>query len=344
MDVAWWQADDWRRRIGLPVAIFVGTVAVGALIGSQLGIDAAGSSGSSAVSRMEALAPGTLEELPKALPEELDDPRGIGSEKAGVAVLAASEVDSIQTGDGRRRAPDGGMLVVFKVGDWSCETEPCTSWRTLEPQIKSGGLVKDLPDSGDTFVIALPAGTADVRLVVDDAGYPQSVSLLDDDPGSRNIALLAQKDPTKKVTLNKAYRLDEHTSIQFKGTDGTLVDQFVRNATVGYAQRRFFFSDDLRPSKPSRALLVVTAAYTYPGNTQRYAFNPSEATFLDEDGRSYPALTEPIQAGSSLLGFEIPASVRSGTLVLGGSTQKTASNGVPYTSEVSELRQRITFG
>jgi serine/threonine-protein kinase len=30
----WWEVDDWRRRIGLPVAVLVGTVALGAVIGT----------------------------------------------------------------------------------------------------------------------------------------------------------------------------------------------------------------------------------------------------------------------------------------------------------------------
>jgi hypothetical protein len=335
----WWRADDWRRRIGLPVLAFVGTVALGALIGSQLGIDAA-SSNTSTVSRLEALSPGTLEELPKALPEELDDPFAIGSEKAGVAVVAVSQVDSIQTGDGRRRAPDGGSLVVFQLGDWSCEVEPCKPWRTLKLSVKAGGLVKELPEHGDTFVIALPPGTSDARLAVDDEDFSQSVSLLDDDPGSKNVALLAQKDATKKVTLDKAYRLTERTDIQFKDANGALVNQFIRNAQIDYAQRRYFL-DDQRPSKPTRAFLIVSASYAYPGKTQRYAFDPAEASFVGRDGTRYPAT--PAGSGSSLLRFEIPASMKSGTLVLGGSSQKTAANGVPYTSQVSELRQPIKF-
>jgi len=339
----WWQVDDWRRRIGLPVGIFVATVAVGALIGSQLGIDAAGTSTPSGVSRLEPLSPGTLMELPDAELDELDEPLAIGSEKAGLAVLASSEVDSVETPDGPRRAPDGGSLVVFQVGDWGCETKPCKGWTTLKPSIRADGLTKELPLKGDTFVIALRAGNSLLRLVVDDAGYSQSVSLLGDDPGSKNVALLAQPNATKRITVNKAYQLTEHTDIQFRSADGSLVNQFTRNATVDYAQRRFFYGE-LRPEKPGNAFLVVSASYTYPGRTQRYAFDAAEVVFVDSDGTRYPERGTPISAGSSLLSFEIPASLRSGTLVLGGTSQRTASNGVPYTSQVSEIRLPLKFG
>jgi hypothetical protein len=337
----WWQVDDWRRRIGLPAAVLVGTVGLGALIGNQLGVEAGSSSSSSAYSRLEALAPGTLEPLPKATPEKLDVPLAIGSEKAGVAVLALSEVDSVETPDGKRRAPDGGSLVVFTVGDWSCEDEPCEPWSALKPQIKADALVKDLPSKADTFVLAVPAGTSELRLTVDEAGYHQSVSLLDDEQGAKNITLLAHKDGTKRLDLDKTYRLDERTDIQFRAPDGGLVNQFTRDTVVEYAQRRFFYGE-LRPSKPGRAFLVVSTSYAYPGRAQRYAFAATEVTFVAPGGISYPA-TPGQGGGSTLLTFEIPGSVSSGSLVFGGSTSKTAANGVPYTSTVSELRVPLKF-
>jgi len=337
----WWQVDDWRRRIGLPVAVLVGTVALGALIGNLLAVDGGSGSTPSAYSRLDALAPGTLREVPQASPADLDAPRAIGSEHAGIAVLAVSEPDSIDTSDGRRRAPDGGDLVVFKLGDWGCEDPPCKPWTSLAPKIQSDGLVKDLPSHGDTFVIAVPAGTSELRLVVDDDGYRQSVSLLDDDPGRTNIALLAQRDATKKLTLGKRVRLTERTDIQFREPGGGLVDQFVRNAQVDYAQRHFFYGDQ-RPTTPGKALLVVSSSYSYPGKTQRYAFASSEVAFVDSAGHSYPATSDQT-AGSSLLVFEIPGAATSGTLVFGGSSQKTATNGVPYTSTISEARIALKF-
>ena len=337
----WWQVDDWRRRIGLPAAVLVGTVSLGAIIGSQLGVEAGSSQTRSAYSRLEALAPGTLEALPDETPGELDDPLVIGSEKAGVAVVAVSKVDSVDTPHGKRRAPDGGSLVVFKVGDWGCESEPCKPWRSLEPKLKADSVVKDLPASGDTFVIAVAAGTSQLSLVVDDSGYNQSVSLLEEGPGSSNITLLSQKNAGKKLTLGKAYRLTEQTDIQFKAANGALVNQFVRNGVVDYAQRRFFW-DDQRPSRPSKAFLVVSASYTYPGNTQRYAFASSEVTFVAANGTSYPERGVQV-AGSSLLSFEIPGSVTSGTLVFGGTSQKTAANGVPYNSTLSEFKVPLKF-
>lgn len=338
----WWQVDDWRRRIGLPVAVFLGTVALGALIGTQLGVDA-GSGGSPAgFSRLEALAPGTLEALPDASPSPLADPYVIGSRTAGITLRAVSEPDSVETADGSRRAPDGGSLVVFAVGDGACEDQPCKPWTSLAPKLQVDGLLKDLPGKGDTFVIAVPAGTSELRLVVDDAGYRQSVSLLDRDPGSKNITLLARKDATRKITLSKTYRLTEQTDIQFRETNGALVNTFVRDATLDYVQRRFFYGDE-RPSTPGRALLVVSTSYAYPGKTQRYAFGSTEVSFVDSRGRSYPVTGAPA-AGSSVLVFEIPASVTSGSLVFGGSTSKTAANGVPYTSTLSVAKVPLKLG
>ncbi|RNL78416.1 hypothetical protein [Nocardioides marmorisolisilvae] len=338
----WWQLDGWRRQAALYTAVLVGTVLLGALIGSQLGIDGGTGSTPSANSRLEPLAPGTLEELPKATPSKLEDPLVIGSQNAGVAVVGSSEPDSIDTKDGERRAPDGGSLVVFTLADWGCENPPCKPWTTLKPQIQADGLVKDVPTDGDTFVIAVPAGTSSLRLVVEDSGYKQTISLLDDDPGSRNIALLAQKNGTKKLDLNKSVALTENTDIDFREPNGALVNQFTRDATVVSAQRRFFYGEE-RPSAPGKAFLLVTASYAYPGKTQRYAFAAPEVHFVDDEGNSYD-VSSPAAAGSSVLTFEIPGSVRSGSLVFGGSTAKTASNGVPYTSTLTEARVPIKFG
>jgi hypothetical protein len=337
----WWQLDGWQRQAAVWVAVLLGTVGLGAVIGSRLGIDGGAGSTRSAYSRLDALAPGTLQELPKAKPTTLEKPLAIGSRNAGVAVVAVSEPDSVDTSDGRRRAPDGGSLVVFKIGDWSCQETPCKPWTTLKPKVQADDLVKDLPTHGDTFVIAVAAGTGELRLVVDDAGYRQSVSLLGDNPGAKNITLLSQHAAAKKLTLNKSVRLTEQTDIQFRGSNGALVNQFVRNAVVDYAQRTFFWGD-LLPSSPGKAFLVVSTSYAYPGREQRYAFAASEVTFVTDDGKSYPA-TGSQTAGSSLLSFEIPGSVTSGDLVFGGSTGKTASNGVPYTSTVSTARVPIKF-
>lgn len=341
MEKWWQQLDGWRRQAALYTGVLLGTVLVGALIGSQLGVQGGSGSSPSASSRLEPLSPGTLEALPKATPTKLETPLAIGSQNAGVAVVAVSEPDSIDTKDGERRAPDGGSLIVFTLGDWGCETPPCKPWTSLEPKIQADALVKDLP-AGSTFVIAVPAGTSELRLLVDDAGYKQSISLLDDDPGGKNITLLARKDATKRIDLDKTLQLTEQTDIQFREPNGALVNQFTRVATVTFAQRRFFYGDQ-RPSSPGKAFLVVSASYAYPGKTQRYAFASTEVSFVDDEGHSYPVSNQ-AAAGSSLLTFEIPGSVRSGSLVFGGSTAKTASNGVPYTSTVTQARLPLKLG
>ena len=339
METWWQQLDGWRRQAVLYTGVFLGTVALGALIGSQLGIDGGSPSSSSAFSRLQPLSPGTLQALRGATPSKLDHPRAIGSQSAGVAVVAVSEPDSVDTADGPRRAPDGGSLVVFTLADWGCETPPCKPWTSLDPKLKADALVKPLP-SGSTFVVALPAGTSELRLVVDDAGYHQSVSLLDDDPG-KNIRLLAGRNATRRLELDKAVTLTERTDIDFREPDGGLVNQFTRGATVVFAQRRFFYGDQ-RPSSPGKAFLLVSASYTYPGKTQRYAFAATEVSFVDAAGHRY-TVSGQAAPGSSLLTFEVPGSVTTGTLVFGGSTAKTASNGVPYTSTVTEARLPLSF-
>ncbi|MFL6154951.1 MAG: hypothetical protein ACJ72D_02590, partial [Marmoricola sp.] len=325
-------------------AVFVVTVLVGAAIGTVVGSEGDGGSRTPVVSRLDVLAADTLSAAPKATPTRLTKPRGVGSRFAGLGLLALSEEDSVPTSRGDRRAPDGGTLITFRVGDWACEIKPCKDWKTLKPTVEVDGNAQDLPTGDDTFVLSLPPGTSDVRLVIDDQNYTQSIALLgdavDDD---QNIALLARKGAVKQVALNTTYQLAEHTSMPLTDASGAQVDQFVRTAVVDYAQLRFFLNGST-PSRPDRAFLVVNAYYSYAGGTGRYAFDPAEAVFVAKDGSRYRAKDLDPSPQGALLGFEVPADVRSGTFVVGGSTEKTSTTGITYTSDLQQLRQPVNLG
>src|SRR5690606_22905874 len=129
------------------------------------------------VARLGSLPPNSLLLAPKAEPKQLATPRGIGSQKAGIAITALSEEESAPTSRGLRRAPVGSTLLVFRLGDWTCEDEPCEAWTTLSPRVVVDGEAEPLPEGGDTFVIVLPPGTSEVGLEVSADGYTQSLSL-----------------------------------------------------------------------------------------------------------------------------------------------------------------------
>jgi hypothetical protein len=332
-----------RRRALVAVSVAAAAVLVGAVLGLLLAGGAPPPSRPVVAPRLEPLAAGAVLRAPDASPDELDEPRGMGSLHAGVAVLAAGEADQVRVGEGLRRAPVGGRLVAFRLGDWACELEPCADWRSLEPQVLVDGASLPLPDSGDTFAVVVPPGSDRVDLVVDADGYPQSVPLLGGDDGPGNIVLLSGRDRERKVPLGRTYRLLERTSIALDDGAGGRTDQFERDVVVDYAQLRFFL-DGTTPSSPRRAFLVVNAYYSYAGKPGTFVLGSGDVAFVDADGARFEPRDLDPAPDKGLLGFEVPATVRAGTLVIGGTADRVSTTGVPYQSTVQEQRVPIDLG
>lgn len=286
-----------------------------------------------AVSRLAPAGIDGIVAAPDAQPEKLETPRAMGSQFAGVAVVAVSDVDSVTTPSGARRAPVGGRLLAFRLGDGVCEVEPCKSWRTLAPQVTIDGATQELPDGADTFVVTLSPGRHTVDLSIEADGFGQSLSLLDDFVGRENIRLLGSEGLTKRTVLKKTFEVVEKTSVPLQYPDGRQIDTFNRTYTVEYVQRRFFFNGTT-PESPTRVFLIVNAYYSYAGQTQKYVA-PVEASFVDKRGVTYEARDLDPDESVALLGFEIGADIKSGTFRIGGSIEKAAANGVPYTSTLS---------
>jgi hypothetical protein len=333
---------DWRRRLLVAAGVAGGAIAVGAVLGLLLAGGDSGPSRSEEIAKLPALAPAEVVAAPRASPERLDEPRGLGSLHAGVALLAVEEVDEVHTVDGRRRAPEGSTLLAFRVGDWTCEEEPCAPWRSLAPALELEGAAKPLPAVGDTFVAVLPPGAEAVDLVVEADGYTQSISLTEDAIGPDNIVLLADDDRPGRVPVDETFRLVERTSVALDDGAGGLTDRREREVGVEYAQLRFFLHGTV-PSSPRRAFLVVNAYYSYPGRAGTFILAPGEVVLEDEDGNRYDARDVDPSEAHGLLGFEVPATLRSGTLVIGGSLDKVSTTGVPYVQTLPEQRVPISL-
>lgn len=270
---------------------------------------------------------------PGAKPEKLETPLIMGAQYAGVALVAASDVDSVATESGARRAPVGGRLLAFRLDDGVCEVEPCEDWRTLNPQVVIDGESEGLPGNGDTFVITLPPGPHTVDLTIDADGYTQSLSVLDVSVDPGNITLLGRPGLTEKKVLGKTFEAVERTNVPLQYPDGKSYDTFNRVFTVDYVQRRFFFNG-ATPSAPNKVFLVVNTYYSYVGQAQKYVV-ASEVRFVDGRGTSYQARDLDPDESVALIGFEIPADVTAGTIRVGGTTEKVAANGVAYTTTLT---------
>jgi hypothetical protein len=189
----------------------------------------------------------------------------------------------------------------------------------------------------NTYVVVVPPGTETVNLLINDAGFAQEVSLVSDDTVSGdNIALLAKKGLTKAVNLSQTFQLAEHTSIALTGANGQPTDTFIRQVTVGTAQRHFFL-DGSNPRDPANCFLVITADYNYLGQTQLSALDPAEISFT-AGGKTYRARDLNPDPNIALLGFEVPTAVKTGTFTIGGSLAKVSTTGVQYQS-VLDTRQ-----
>jgi len=328
-----------RRLVVAGIAAFVALEVLAFVIAQILVGGTPARDPGAAVSRLAPAGIDGLVAAPDAKPEKLKTPRGMGSQYAGLALVAVSDVDSVRTSSGPRRAPVGGRLLAFRLGDWACEVDPCKDWRTLSPQVTIDGVSEELPGNGDTFVITLAPGSHTVDLSIEADDYQQSMSLLDDYVDRENIQLLGRKGQTERHAVNKTFDVVERTSVPLQYPDGKTYDTFNRVFTVGYFQRRFFFNG-ATPSSTTKVFLVVNSYYSYAGQTAKYVV-PGETRFVDKRGITYEARDLDPDEAVALIGFEIPADVRSGTFQVGGEVEKTSSNGVTYTSTLTNFELKL---
>jgi hypothetical protein len=340
-------ADRWaalphqRRDLGIIVGVVVGTIAIGAVIGTAIGHGGNQVDPTAQIARLAAATPGQVLAVSSPDITRRANPYGIGSLHAGVTAVAFGQVDDILTGGRDLRAPDGGRLIAFRLGDWACGTNPCQSWRTLKPVVLVDGASEALPAKGDTFAVVLPPGGQDIELSVKADGYTQTLSLLDGSPGPDNIALYERPLVPRKKIL-RSVTLQETSSIPLSDGAGPGHDLYTRDVTIEYAELRFFLNGQT-PSAPDKAFLVVNAYYSYQGQTAKYVFGPTEARFIGAlDGARYRALDVDPSPSTALLGFEVPADTRAGRLVFGGVVGKTSTIGTAYTSTLQTFTLPIT--
>lgn len=297
------------------------------------------------IRRLDAMKVGTVARASETDPAKPESRAVIASYRAGLELVGLDEVDQVLTGDDRYRAPDGGTLIAFTLGDGPCEKKPCEGWRSLAPQVLLDGEATELPDKGDTFVVAVPPGFSRPSLVVEADGYEQSISLEDGTEGEDNIALLRTPEDERTMTTDKRFRIAARTSIGLQGGAGPDSDLFYRDVAVTGASRKFFLGDDLTPSGPHRAFLLVSASYAYPDRpTTRYVFDPAEITFVGPQGARYPARDLDPAPDVALLAFDVPADLRKGTFVLGGTKDQISTTGVGYTMTLGTAEVPIVFG
>jgi len=279
---------------------------------------------------------------PDISPENLTATSTMGARDAGVDVHALSEVKSVGSGANELAPPEGGKLIAFRLGSGYCAAGSCESWRSLNLAVTVDGDRRPLPsgDDGDTFVVAAPAGTRTVDLVMAANGYPQELSLLDGSPGPHNIAVLARDDVYD--IIDQRFTATVRASIALTNGAGPGENIFYRKVHVESAQLHFFL-EGKRPSSPDKAFLNVVHSYSLPGLGKNNVYAAATVTFISADGSRYPVrdITPNDQYGNTV--FEVPADTSKGTLIFGGKASDVATNGTPFTETVQTKRIPIDF-
>ena len=341
-----------RRRRGLIIAVV--TVLVLALggVAAVVAMNTDDEPGSSASDDSDD------EELPSASGSELVvmgsaaagevtaiPPVNMGGYQNAVSLVGLSPLTTLLGTDGERyAAPEGGSLVGFRLADGKCELSgrACKSWSEANLSVDIDGESQPLPRvyslATATYALAIPGGASSASLVMKSDGRSQWISLLTGDPSSGNIAVLARDKRTWEP--NKVFRTLERVNIDliYYGDDESRTSNIRRGEVTEYSLH-YWATRRVTASAADRALLRVATTYGYPqtaGPDDVWWWRSDEVAFRDEQNRSYRPIRMPGKKGSvwfdSEFYFDVPASVTSGTLLLGGSIDLEGTDGTPYTA------------
>jgi hypothetical protein len=292
----------------------------------------------------ERVRPGTILEAPGVSIPAASKTIAMSSATGGVRLAAFGSVDSVARGDEDLLAPAGGRLIAFRLAEWKhCESEPCRSWTRLDLKVEVTGATRRLPGGGPTFVVALPEGTETAELVYRDPvdGFRQSISLTTGRPTGDNITVLARPRSERTVRIARSFQVVDSVSPAFEGLTEAELTRIVQVRSA-----ELFFTDARLPlADPGRAYLRVDADFHSPVDPVRYRFREELLAFTATDGTTFEAIDLDPGTGAEDrdVVFEVPGSLRGGTLTIGGtySGEATFVNGVAVTITITVPRRPV---
>ena len=282
------------------------------------------------------------EDVPAAPPGAV-----IGSISGGITVTELGTVKRYGTGDAARSAPAGSQLVAFRLigamGDDGVRADlSSNAWVSI-----NGGAARKLPnaDSDQYLVIAVPNSARSVDLVLNDAGYKQTLSLLSGKPGAGNIKVLARTHRQSDVRRTGSVRFTFSQTVGFP--DGSSGTSQTGTYTVDGATLAFSLpSKHVTASSTTKALLYVDVGYTVPQSPGRnFGFRPETMTFTPNGEAPIRARNVATSADMIYNIFEVPADLTSGTLHIAGSfsTMFVNSNSTYTTTIATPITVPVTF-
>lgn len=336
-----WGATRGRLRPGVKVAVFLGLALVVVVVltlaavvvsrgreadrtgrtGSVDGPDGAG---------VFVVPAGTVVGLGAAEDAEVTA-ASIGGRTAGVRVSGLAGPERVDR-DPRVLLPaPGSGLRTFTLADGPCQEEPCAPWSAAGLEVVVAGDTVPLPAGGPSYVVAVPDG-GPVELRLDADGFDQRVSLRDGTATGRNIAVLVRQERHADIDADLVLR---------PTADAPLGADAVRSVHVG-AARLFFFNGPRGLSRPRRAYLAIDVTYTTPDDPTPRGFELSELHLEAADGKPYPVRDLSPDTPDPDPAFVVPASFRSGTLVIAGTRRVTTRTSTGGTGSVLLTLPRTT--
>jgi hypothetical protein len=271
----------------------------------------------------------------------------IGSTNGGITVTKLGTVKRYGTGDAAHSAPAGSQLIAFRVSGAMGDDGLTADLSSNTSVSINGGAARRVPnaDSDQYLVVAVPNSARSVDLVLSDAGYTQTLSLLSGKPGAGNIKVLARTHRHSDVRRTGSVRFTFSQTVGFPdGSSGTSQTgtYTVDGATLAFSLPR----KHVKASGTSKALLYVDVGYTVPQSPGRnFGFPPETVTFTPKGGGPIKARNVATNAGMIYDIFEVPADLTSGTLHIAGSfTTKFVNSGSTYiTTVATPITLPVTF-
>jgi uncharacterized protein DUF2510 len=251
-----------------------------------------------------------------AAPPQRDNAQMI-SLNTGVRLVAAGPVARYGRGDDARSAPPGEQLIAFQVDDVPGESHNFSSTGKLTVLV-SGASPRPVPSTADSdsyVVLAVPSG-ATASLQLNDAGYPQSLSLPQGEAGPKNLTVLARRHRVAAVSTTR--------SIPVTFSNGANSVNATFHATAGVAELSFWVPshESSRPTRTTDAMLTMRLTYTdslNPGSS--FGFEPQLLKLKLPDGRIVSARNVASSANKVFNVFQVPATFTTGKIVIGGSVR-----------------------
>lgn len=252
----------------------------------------------------------------------------IGSLHGGLRLANLGVISRYGHFDTARRAPAGQKLIAFGVTAYIDNAGSLKSLLGSTAVSVDGKKGRKLPAATfPDYVVAVPKAATSVNLVVTDAGYTQTISLLTGQPGPHNLAVLARAD--RFDPLNQVKNMTLKYSPAVAGPKGKPETSQVVSVTVGYVALGFWAGPDQRPApSPSMAWMLPDYSVTnpkQPGHT--FSLPATVMTFTPAGGSPVTATDLVSTADTSLNAFVVPALLTSGTLTISGAFSIPSNKG-----------------